>query len=212
MNAKRLMVCAALAMFLGAGTANAGPVSLIGDWSQDFSTEYTFGNLIDPGTIGWSNTHPLWETAVGHPDGPVLYANSFDDEASSKVWEKIFDAPADTQLTFTAWVANVCCTLASGLNYPGSRLEFWLNNSLFFEAQTDGAGVMEQQSASFWTGNGGPFTVSLRNQSMCYNGCDFAMAAAAVNESPVPETATVGLLATGLVAVWRRRRKMKNQR
>ena len=133
-----------------------------------------------------------------------MYVNGRTDTPST-VWSRTFDAPADTSLSFNAWLGSVCCTLASGLNYPGPVLSFALNGNPLGAAVTDGPGVMQFFSAAFWTGAGGPMTLSLLNASTIYDGNDFA--ASGLSVEPVPEPVSLVLLGTGLtLAAWRRRR------
>ena len=193
----------ALIAFLLASVASAAPVNMIGDWTQGFSTDYATGNLLDPGIYAWSNMHPLWQDAVGAGGGPILYVNGRDDRPST-VWSKTFDAPSDTTLLFSSWFGSVCCTLASGLNYPGPVLSVWLNSNPFLLVSTDGPGVMQMFSGDFWTGAGGPFTLSVRNNSTVYDGNDFAMQDAAVSAVPTPEPTTLLMLSAGLFVLRRR--------
>lgn len=204
LSVKRCLGAAAAVLIL-ASSARADSVNLIGDWTQGFTSDYAFGNILDPGTLSWNNTHPYWQDAVGQP-GAALYVNGLV-SSTSKAYGQTFDAPADTTLQLDSWLANVCCTSASGLIYPAAILEWWINGSKLTSIQTDGAGVMQKFTASFWTGNGGPMTLELRNQSMCYDGCDFAMGETSVTSVPTPEPATIGLMLTGLGFAWRQRRR-----
>ena len=185
-------------------SAYAGPI--LGDWTTGFSTDYALNTAsqFDPGTYSFIESHPLWVTPIGQPDGPTMFVNGRDDRTST-VWSKTFDAPADTTLTFSAWLGSVCCTLSSGLNFPGPTLNWLLNGSMFLNASTDGPGVMEPFSASFNTGAGGPYTLSLVNQSTVYNGNDFAMSN--LDLQATPEPTSLLLLGTGCAFFVRRYRR-----
>lgn len=199
----------ACALLLWSGIASAAPVNLIGDWTQDFSTDYALNNVsqFGAGTYGFTESHPFWVDVTGSPAGPVMYVNGRVDGAST-VWSKTFDAPADTQLFFSAWLGSVCCTLASGLNYPGPILSFVLNGNPLGMAATDGAGVMEQFVSNFWSGAGGSMTISLLNASTVSDGNDFAANGLSVSDTaPVPEPMSLVLLGSGLFMIVRRRLK-----
>ena len=188
----------------------AGP---IGDWTTGFTTDYARNDLsqFDAGTytIGSAFDHPFWEPVSGQPDGPIMFVNGRDDRVST-VWEKSFFAPADTTISVSAWLGNVCCTAESGLHYPGPILSWFLNGVFFFDAMTDGAGVMQLFTQSFESG-GGLYTLSLRNQSTVYNGNDFAVSGLSVE--PVPEPSTLLLFGStlGLLAARMRRGRRSSQ-
>lgn len=203
-------------------TASAAPINLVqnGDFSAGnvgFYTEYNFADNDDggyaPGNYSIETVANPWHRAfVTTGDHTTGSGNMFVGNGSvvpDIVWQQtVTGLSLNTDYFFEAFLMNLCC---ESMERPGPELQFFANNTLLGTGMTNIPGQWMGVSNLWNSGSLSEVTLTLRNASLIFDGNDFAIddvylgTEKNVSPTPVPEPASVFLLATGMAALARRR-------
>ena len=131
--------------------------------------------------------------------GNMMIINGAGD-TSKKVWFQTVAVTAFTSYTFSYWGTSVYPTAPADLATSVDGVD--VNTNTF-----DGSSNWTKYTSTFTTGNVTSIVLALRNNNGAANGNDFALDDLNLEAAPVPEPASMAVIAFGLAGVAARRRR-----
>jgi len=202
-NTLTLAAATAVAMVLGAGPANAGPIILNADFSlgySGFTSGYAYlaypaapspGLMYPEGTFTVGGkpayVHDGWAAFGDHTtgDGSMMIVNG-NRAPEMLVWSTTVAVDPDTQYDFSTWAAST---------FPRSpsNLAFSINGTLLNEPflLSSDTGAWQQFAAGWYSGDSTSAVLSLINRNTEWNGNDFALDDIALTAVTQPQIKTL---------------------